>query len=126
MSPLLVIRKIDRQGIYLEHKISLHRIEADLRYRYGIYCTYKTQKLSGLLWAQYLDCGYRRAQRIAYLLADHLDFAPLWTKYRSTTIEPISMYWQIQTEKIEFRLDQLQSSDIISRDPTDEPSGLDR
>ena len=122
--PLLLITKIDKQGLYLIHKISLVRIDAELPYNYGIYCTYKAPKLSGLLWVHYLNCKLLYAKRFSYLMADHLDFAPLWAKYRSRTIEPIATYWQIQAEGIESRLNQLQDSAIIKREPTEDPSGL--
>lgn len=122
----MVIRKYDKQGLPLIHTISLLEIEADLSYKFGIYCSYKAPKLEGLLWASYLNCTLLKAKRVAYLLADHFDFAPLWAKYRSGPVTPIRMYWQMQTDRILDQIDQLQKSAIISLEATEEPSGLSK
>jgi hypothetical protein len=64
------------------------------------------------------------AVRLLYLMADHLDVAPLWAKYRHDKIaQPISRYWAtVGDSKIDL-LFQLQKSAIIRREPTDDPSG---
>jgi hypothetical protein len=119
------VKKIDRQGLDLTHLVYLVNIEPGTDHTYGVFCTYKTPKLAGLLWLSYLGSGLGLlyAKSFTYMMSDHLDLAPLWAKYRSRTAEPIATYWQTQAEKTKRKLDQLQESDIIRRDPTEDPSG---
>jgi hypothetical protein len=126
MCLILVVKKLDRQGLPLVHKVTLVRLQ-DLSFSHGIFCNYKAQRDKGLLWAHYFRGSDLFAKRLTYLMADHLDFAPLWARYRNhRQAEPIASYWDHEAERIKAHIHQLQESAIISRDPTDEPSGLER
>lgn len=119
-----MIQKIDKQGLPLTHTVTLTKYD-DTDYNHAIYCYYKTNKTKGLLWVAYLKTTEFRAKQTAYLLADHLEFAPLWAKYRPTRKpEQISTYWESIIQAMEELLNQLQDSAIIKREPTDDPSGL--